>query len=188
MEAITAYILAGGKSLRMGSDKAFARFEGRTLLQRALDTARLLTPDCRIVGARGKFEAFGHVVEDVYADRGPLGGIDAALKNTATDLNLVLAVDMPYVSSEFLLYLAREAQGSGALLAVPRTSDGWQPLCAVFRKGFGSLADAALRDGRNAVHTLLENSAPRVIDEVELGRAGFSAGMFRNLNAPADLM
>ncbi len=187
METITAYILAGGKSLRMGSDKAFALLEGRTLLQRALDTVRRVAPECRIVGAREKFEAFGGVVEDVYPDRGPLGGIDAALKDTATELNLILAVDLPYVSHELLTYLVQEARASTALATLPRTSDGWQPLCAVYRQGFGTLADAALVEGRNAVHSLVEASAPRVIGEAELERAGFPAGMFRNVNEPGGL-
>ena len=171
----------------MGSDKAFALWEGRTLLQRALETVRQVTAQCRIVGTREKFAHFGQVVEDVYPDRGPLGGIDAALKDSVTDLNLVLAVDLPYVSSDFLLYLVKQARSSTALMTLPRTSDGWQPLCAVYRKRFGEVADGALREGRNAVHTLVENSAPRVIDEVELRVKNFSVGMFRNVNAPADL-
>ena len=118
---VTAYVLAGGKSLRMGSDKAFALLEGRTLLQRALETVRLVAPECRIVGTREKFAHFGQVVQDVYPDRGPLGGIDAALKDSGTDLNLVLAVDLPYVSSELLLYLVQQAQSSTALVTLPRT-------------------------------------------------------------------
>jgi molybdopterin-guanine dinucleotide biosynthesis protein A len=187
MEGKTAYVLAGGKSLRMGSDKAFAVYEGRTLLQRALDAIGKVTPDCRIVGTRGKFEVFGRVVEDVYPDRGPLGGIDAALKDTATDLNLILAVDLPHVSSELLFYLVQEAHASTAMVTLPRTLDGWQPLCAVYRKGFGLLTDAALREGRNAVHTLIETCAPRVIDEAELQAAKFSARVFRNVNTSADL-
>jgi len=185
---VTAYVLAGGRSLRMGSDKAFVLLEGRTLLQRALETVRLVTPECRIVGTREKFAAFGQVVEDVYPDRGPLGGIDAALKDTLTDLNLILAVDLPYVSHELLTYLVQEARASTALATLPRTSDGWQPLCAVYRHGFGTLADAALAEGRNAVHSLVEASAPRVIGDAELERAGFSVGMFRNVNEPADLV
>ena len=63
---VAAFILAGGKSTRMGTDKAFVVLEGRMLLARALDAARALTSDVRIVGEAAKFAAFAPVVEDVF--------------------------------------------------------------------------------------------------------------------------
>jgi molybdopterin-guanine dinucleotide biosynthesis protein A len=187
MSSVTAFILAGGKSSRMGRDKAFVSWEGRTLLERALELAGQITPNLRIVGARAKFEKLGEVVEDIYPGRGPLGGIHAALCATSTDLNLVLAVDLPCVTPALLQYLVDEAQNSQALVAVPRLAEGWQPLCAVYRKGFATVAESALREGRNAVHALLESGAPRVFDEAELKQAGFQVRMFRNINTEMDL-
>jgi molybdopterin-guanine dinucleotide biosynthesis protein A len=99
---LTAYVLAGGKSTRMGSDKAFLEFGGKALLERALHTLRRLTPEVMIVGERTKFAQFGPVVEDVFRRRGPLGAIHAALTVSATDLNLMMAVDLPFVESRFL--------------------------------------------------------------------------------------
>jgi molybdopterin-guanine dinucleotide biosynthesis protein A len=187
MSSVTAFILAGGKSSRMGRDKAFVPWEGHTLLERALELVGQITPNLRIVGARSKFEKLGEVVEDIYPGRGPLGGIHAALCATSTDLNLVLAVDLPYVTKALLQYLVDQAQNSQALVAVPRLADGWQPLCAVYRKGFATIAESALREGRNAVHSLLESGTPRVFDEAELTQAGFQARMFRNINTTMDL-
>lgn len=69
---VAAFVLAGGKSTRMGSDKAFVMLEGRTLLARALDLARTVTGDVRIVGSVEKFAAFAPVVEDVFRECGPL--------------------------------------------------------------------------------------------------------------------
>ena len=188
MEAISAFVLAGGKSLRMGSDKAFAQLEDRTLLQRALDTASQVAQNVTIVGAHGKFAVFGRVVEDVYPNRGPLSGIHAALQSSATEFNLILAVDLPHVTPELLRYLINQAQATPAPVTLPRTSDGWQPLCAVYRKEFAEIADSALRQNQNAIHTLVENSVPRVIDELELHHAGFSPKLFRNINTPSDLL
>jgi len=91
MPEVTAFILAGGKSTRMGVDKAFAGLDGRTLLARALQLARSVASDVRIVGNKAKFARFGPVVEDMFPNCGPLGGIHAALRASATDLNLVLA-------------------------------------------------------------------------------------------------
>jgi molybdopterin-guanine dinucleotide biosynthesis protein A len=95
---VAMFILAGGKSTRMGTDKAFITLDGQTLLARALAVARLVTADVRIVGDAAKFEAFAPVVEDVFRECGPLGGIHAGLRASATELNLMLAVDLPFVS------------------------------------------------------------------------------------------
>src|SRR6266700_1605913 len=187
MSSVTAFILAGGKSTRMGRDKAFVRWEGQMLLERALEVVGQVTPNVRIVGARAKFEKYGTVVEDIYPERGPLGGIHAALRATGTELNLVLAVDLPHVTPALLEYLVVQAQNSSAAAVVPRFSEGWQPLCAVYRKDFADIAERALREGQNAVHSLLESGAPRVLDEEELEKAGFSRRMFRNINTSLDL-
>src|SRR5262249_12462932 len=77
--SLAAFIVAGGKSTRMGADKAFVVFDGLTLLDRMLDLARSATTDVHIVGDPAKFRDFAPVVEDVYRECGPLGGIHAAL-------------------------------------------------------------------------------------------------------------
>jgi molybdopterin-guanine dinucleotide biosynthesis protein A len=192
MTGVTAFILAGGKSTRMGRDKAFLPWEGRPLLERALEAARTVTADVRIVGAREKFEQYGDVVEDIYPERGPLGGIHAALRTTATDLNLVLAVDLPFVTPGLLSYLIERVQDvpnqdAPLMVTVPRLSAGWEPLCAVYPKQFVEAAEEALREGRNAIHPLLDRMAVRTIDEGELIEAGFSVQMFRNINTIMDL-
>src|SRR5437899_1580697 len=94
---ITAFVLAGGKSIRMGRDKAFLQLGDRTLLLRALDLASTVAAEVRIVGDATKLAAFGPVVEDVYRERGPLAAIHAALLSTTTELNLMLAVDLPFL-------------------------------------------------------------------------------------------
>src|SRR6202041_714096 len=109
---VAAFILAGGKSARMGSDKAFVMLDGRTLLERALELAPSVTKDVRVVGGAEKFAAFAPVVEDVFRECGPLGGIHAALRASAAELNLMLAVDVPFVPAELLRYLVARARGS----------------------------------------------------------------------------
>jgi molybdopterin-guanine dinucleotide biosynthesis protein A len=184
---VTAFILAGGKSSRMGSDKAFLRLEDETLLSRALTVARSVAAQVRIVGEPKKFGDFGRVVEDVYRDRGPLGGIHGALSTSATELNLVLAVDLPFVLPELLTYLLVRARASGALVTVARAGGGLQPLCAVYRRGFAEVAEQSLREGKNKIDSLFTKVQTCVIEEDELVRAGFTAEMFRNLNTPDEL-
>lgn len=171
----------------MGRDKAFVPFGSETLLSRALKLASAVAERVSIVGEVDKFAAFASVVTDVYPDRGPLGGIHAALSATSTEQNLVLAVDLPFVEQRFLEYLIEEAQKSAAVVTVPHAGGGFQPLCAIYRLEFRDLAEEALRNGRNKIDPLFAKINPRIVAEEELVREGFSAEMFRNLNTPQDL-
>jgi len=185
---VTISILAGGKSTRMGADKAFVEFQGRTLLARSLELARSVSADVRIVGSRDKFALFAPVVEDEFRDCGPLGGIHAALRASQADINLILAVDMPFLSRAFLEYLIEQARGApDAIVVVPRCDGGSQPLCAIYRREFAAAAENALRAGQNKIDLLFEMVHTRVITQSELESAGFTSNMFRNLNTPEEL-
>jgi len=166
----------------MGADKAMLEVAGQTLLQRTLELARAVAEDVRIVGVREKFGEFAPVVEDKYPDRGPLGGIHAALASTGSDFNLILAVDLPFLEKRFLQQLVTEALASGAVVTVPRAGGGLQPLCAVYRREFAALAEQALAAGRNKIDTLYARTTLRIIEEDELARFAFSPAMFDNLN------
>ena len=184
---VAAFILAGGHSSRMGEDKAFVMWDGRTLLARALELARSVTDDVRVVGDAAKFGTFAPVVEDVFRGCGPLGGIHAALGASDAELNLMLAVDMPLVTLQLLRYLIERARSSDTSVTVARCGDGWQPLCAVYRRSFADVAESALREGRYKIDRLFSSESTRAIEEKELTEAGFSEGMFRNLNTPEQL-
>lgn len=184
---VTAFVLAGGKSSRMGSDKAFVQLGDETLLAKALKVARSVTEEIRIVGDPGKFSAFGRVVEDVYRDQGPMGGIHAALSGSSTDLNLILAVDLPFVEANFLRFLLSRARQSGAMVTLPRAAQHLQPLSAIYQRAFAAVADESLRNGKNKIDPLFARVQTCVIEEAELMRAGFSPAIFRNLNTPDDL-
>jgi molybdopterin-guanine dinucleotide biosynthesis protein A len=184
---VTAFILAGGNSTRMGTDKAFVMLDGRTLLARALDVCRTITSQVRIAGDRNKFAPFAPVVEDVFPGCGPLAGIHAALRASQTDWNVVLAVDLPFVSSALLHFLVAQARDGGAVVTVPRLGKGWQPLCAVYRRAFADVAETALHAGRFKIDALFDQALTRPVEEVALRSAGFSSEAFRNLNTPEEL-
>jgi molybdenum cofactor guanylyltransferase len=184
---VTAFILAGGKSLRMGVDKAFVRLDGQTLLARMLDVATAVTADVHIVGAASKFAAFAPVVEDVFQGCGPLAAIHAALSSSTAELNLMLAVDVPFVTPPLLKFLLARAAQSKAIVTVPRTNGRWQPLCAVYRREFGGLADSALSQRRYKIDALFDPVWTLTVEEEELATSGFGADMFRNLNTPKDV-
>jgi molybdopterin-guanine dinucleotide biosynthesis protein A len=183
-----AFVLAGGQSTRMGADKAFMQLEGRTLLGHALALAKSVTSDVRIVGSPEKFAAFGEVVEDEFPQHGPLAGIHAALRASSSELNLMLAVDMPFVEVPFLEYLFQEAaRRQSVMVTIPRAAGAWQTLCAVYRKPFADLAEQALRQGKNKIDPLFRDIEMRIVDEHELTEQNFSPEMFRNLNTLEEL-
>ncbi|HWH56429.1 MAG TPA: molybdenum cofactor guanylyltransferase [Terriglobales bacterium] len=186
MERVTAFVLAGGKSSRMGQDKAFLEFQGPTLLENALELGRGVADELRIVGDPAKFSKFGTVVEDIYSDRGPLGGIHAALNSSEADLNLIIAVDLPLLQTRFLEFLIASAVQSGAIVTVPRVGRHFEPLCAVYRKEFLLSAEQALVAGRNKIDAVFTGLPVHVVDELELAERGFWPGMFRNVNTPED--
>jgi|SRR5450432_34011 len=193
-ERVAAFVLAGGKSSRMGRDKATLPWRGQTLLERALEATRAVASVTHIVGAAARFGLCGSVVEDIFPGRGPLGGIHAALRATDRELNLILAVDLPFVTPALLAHLIQRAQEAPQMAVVPRLKTGWEPLCAVYRKEFLTIADGALGRGQNAIHPLLEDAIQGdarlgilAIDEQELANFGFSSRMFRNVNTATDL-
>jgi molybdopterin-guanine dinucleotide biosynthesis protein A len=171
----------------MGIDKAFLNFGGRTLLERATGLMGDVCSEVGINGDRVKLAEYGDVIEDVYPGCGPLAGIHAALLHSSAELNLILAVDMPFVTRELLEFLFVAANECEATVVVPRTAAGFQPLCAVYRRDFGAAAEGALRAGKYKIDRLFPSVAVRVVEEDELTRAGFSEQMFFNVNTADDL-
>jgi molybdopterin-guanine dinucleotide biosynthesis protein A len=182
VEGVTVFILAGGRSSRMGSDKALLSFGGRTLLERALQTAAVVAQKIVIVGPKERYAAFGDVTEDIYAGCGPLGGIHAALAASNTDLNLILSVDMPLMTSSFLAWLLQKTQAAEDLIVVPDARGGLQPLCAVYRRQVRGIAEQALRNGDYKIGKLFALVPTCYLSEQEIMESGFSTTIFSNVN------
>jgi molybdenum cofactor guanylyltransferase len=180
----TAFILAGGKSSRMGEDKAFLRLGGRTLLEIAQGLAAEVCSNIVVVGDRARFGPAA--IEDIYPGSGPLGGIHAALSATKSDLNLVVAVDTPFLEPKFLRWILHRAATTHAIVTVPRLAAGFQPLCAVYRRSFKIFAEGALKAGKFKIDSLYEKVRTYPITDAELNHLAFDSRMFDNLNTRAE--
>ena len=148
----SAVILAGGKSSRMGRDKAFLEISGQTLLARQIQTARAAGAMEIFISGRADadYSAFGcGVLKDNYPDGGPLAGIEAALAAATHPLLLVLAVDLPEMNAEFLRQLSTNCKPNTGV--VPRIGDELEPLAAFYPKAAQSLAATFLGKYSNAV-------------------------------------
>lgn len=135
------YVLAGGKSSRMGTDKAFLKIGEKTFIENAVE---ILKPNCQKVTLvlnnsqtdfAEKLPFQIPKIFDIYENRGALGGIHAALKDCKTEFAVILAVDLPFVTSDVIAKLYKIISLEEEISAVvPRQSDErLQPLCAIYR-------------------------------------------------------
>jgi molybdopterin-guanine dinucleotide biosynthesis protein A len=184
---MTGFVLAGGKSSRMGTDKAALSLNGRTLLEHALAAIRPVCEPVFIVGPRTLYGGFGPGYEDIVPDCGPLGGVHSALTHSQTELNLIIAVDTPFLIPELLRYLAERAVDASCMIVAPRIAGYVQPLCAVYSRTFLPIAAAAIQVGKYKLAPLFPPEKTLVITEAELERFAFTPDMFENLNTPEDM-
>lgn len=202
-EPATGIVLAGGRSRRMGVDKAFIALAGRPLVAWVLDALAAVTAHRVIVTHDDdpRFERFGvPVVVDRLPARCPLSGLHAGLSAAPTDLCLVAACDLPLVQPALLALLA-EAIGP-ALAAVPDAgptplppvvpaadvgAGGLQPLLAAYRRGCAPAIERLLADGP-APAALLAGAVPSVIVPPARWQAADPDGRsFVNVNTMSDL-
>ncbi|HZS26927.1 MAG TPA: molybdenum cofactor guanylyltransferase [Candidatus Angelobacter sp.] len=184
---VSGFVLAGGKSTRMGQDKATLTLNGRTLLEHALVALRQVCCDVSILGKYELYGTLAPVYEDIYPGCGPLGGIHTALSNAQTPYSLIIAVDTPFLMPEFLSYLAERAIASDAVVITPEIDDYTQPLSTVYSLDFLPIAEKAIKAGNYKIVPLFPRDQTLVIKEAELRRFAFSAEMFENLNTPEDM-
>jgi molybdopterin-guanine dinucleotide biosynthesis protein A len=185
------FVLAGGKSSRMKTDKAYLEFGGETFLTHA---ARTLAPVCegrvKIILNRNQTapENFEYICDE-FAERGALGGIHAGLKNCRTVWAIILAVDLPFVSSaaiQKLIQIALETNEFSAIVPVQR--DGrLQPLCAVYRVNdcLPKLENLLNKTSSASVKDFLQLVPTRRIEQIEL-TTDAGEDLFFNVNRPAD--
>lgn len=183
----TGFVLAGGLSSRMGTNKALLELNGATLVERTRNLLARLCGRVCILGAADLYGGLGECFPDIYPGCGPLAGIHAALLNTKTRLNLITAVDTPFLTEDFLSYML-ESAGSrpSAAVTVPRIAGYVQPLCAVYTPDFLPVAEAALMDGRYKIVPLFSEVETLALAEEQLAPFALQSGMFDNLNTPED--
>jgi len=185
--SLSAALLAGGESRRMGRDKATQIFRGRPLWQRQLETLQCVKANEIFVSAK-RDPAWRPDRVDFVADanpsRGPLSGIAAVLSHSASDHLLVLAIDMPFMTGEYLDRLIRQIRpGRGV---VPMIEDRAEPLAAIYPRACGSEMQAMLGGLDFSLQSVIRNLV--ATDQLLLVPVSPSeTALFRNLNEPSDL-
>jgi molybdopterin-guanine dinucleotide biosynthesis protein A len=186
-DEVAGFVLAGGRSSRMGRDKALLEIGGQPLVVRAARCLEPLVASVTIIGPAEIFQPLGYpTLADVQAGLGPLGGILTALRHTDRSWNFLLACDMPYVHRDWLAFLIGRALQSFADVILPESDAGPEPLCSLCN-----------RRGAPAIETAIAGGVRKVTDalgilKVERISAGESKPfdseglLFQNLNSMAD--
>ena len=165
---IGGYVLAGGKSSRMGRDKALVELAGKPLVLRAVLKLRRICADVAIAGGDASLDMFAPVVVDIHPGCGPLSGIEAALAHSTHDWNLFLPIDMPLMPSAVLetCFVGVALKTLPALAAIVHTVDGRdQPLCAIYHRALLPFIQEALAAGRYKLMPVVREAARRLAVE-----------------------
>ena len=197
---IEGFVLAGGRSQRMGRDKALIEVEGQPLVLVALEKLRTVSRKQRIAGTRPDLAAFAPVIDDLHAGCGPLSGMEAALRATDSDLNIFMAVDVPFLPVEFLQWMMARAVLTQALATIPTVLAYPQPLCAVYHQDLCPAITRALeRQEYKVMRVILEagEALRRPVDLFSMEAVCPTQRRwpahspvhrwFQNLNSPEDL-
>lgn len=184
LEEISAIILAGGKSSRMGEDKGLVSFRGNMLVEHVIDVLKKITDSIIIVAANPEYKKLGyHCFEDELKDKGPLGGIYTGLLNSATQKNLFVGCDMPYLSENLLSSLIN-SRGEEDVLLTEHEGKA-EPLCSVYDRNCITHIRPLLEQNQLKITDALAGLKTRVISFDK--EDWFRGNEFANINSIEEL-
>jgi molybdopterin-guanine dinucleotide biosynthesis protein A len=187
-------VLAGGRSSRMGlnKDKGHMQFKGTSLIGYVLNNIMSIKGVTRrniiIVGPKEKYP--GHqftVVEDLYPQKGPLGGIFSGLQYSKTVYNLVIGYDMPFIEPKLVEYMLNQSKGYD--LVIPTYGQElYEPLCAIYSKNCLKVMERSLKNNILAVRNIFSFCKIRWIIEEEIRMFDPELHSFFNINVQSDFI
>ena len=180
--AITAYILAGGKSQRMGTDKGFLEWKGKTFVTHIIEAlAPVVGNNIVLVTSDERYDTLGITrISDIVANKGPLGGIYTALKHATTKRNLILSVDVPVISSELLQWLV-DAHSDAYQMTQVQVDEKSCPLVAVYDRSVRILLPEFLSANQLKVRKFVEELTHQTLSVPEKWST-----QLQNINTPEE--
>ncbi|HEY3038693.1 MAG TPA: molybdenum cofactor guanylyltransferase [Pyrinomonadaceae bacterium] len=189
MDSVAGFILTGGKSRRMGTDKSRLMLEGQSFVERIAGELSAVTSSVTVVGnftATPESTINLPTVADVYPQWGALGGVHAALSACAAVWALIVACDFPFVTRELFARLMSFREDLDAVAPIQR--DGIpQPLCALYRvQPCLRRATELIKSGERKPVALLQSVQTRWVSFAELSSVRGAESFFDNINTPED--
>jgi molybdopterin-guanine dinucleotide biosynthesis protein A len=185
-------ILAGGRGLRFGQQKASVQLNNETLIQRTVSGLRFLDSEIIVVIAEGqkppRITDYPRlkIVTDAYTGKGPLVGIYTGLIASNSPHNLVVACDMPLLNRDLLRYMLELAEGHDVV--IPRMGTLIEPLHAVYSKECIGVVEQMLAEEILKIEQILNRVKVRYVEVGEIDRFDPEHRSFFNINTRADLM
>lgn len=182
----SGFITAGGRSSRMGTDKAWLQIDGQPLIKRVIAALAPVTTEVAIIANGDGYEVLTlPVFSDVHVGIGPLEAIRTALANTRTSRVVLVACDLPFVTSELFEFLLRIPESSRAV--IPKGADGkLEPLCAIYCRQLLPLATQLIESGERKVRALFDQVPTRFVEFEEIRHLTHSHLFFENINTLED--
>ena len=184
---ITGFVLAGGKSSRMGYDKGLINVGESTLIQSAVNLMKAFTTNVYILAPTEKYKNIGvPCIADKIDSRGPLSALYTGLISSRTQINIFLACDMPKMRLEFIKYLVKKSSQHDAVLM--KFDDGnVEPLCSIYKKSCLTIIKSNFEHNQYKLSKLLAELNVAYISEKNLNYLGLDRSIFTNINTPEDL-
>jgi len=178
--------MAGGKSRRMGQDKAWVELEGRPIVARVIDVLREVADEVFIVANDPRFAALGlRVVPDRFPEGGALGGIATGVGAAVHDRVLIAACDMPFLRADLWRVLIAQSEGADAV--VPKVGGEYETLHALYTKACLGPMERALASGRMRVISFFPEVRVREVAEADLRAVDPELRSLTNVNTPEEL-
>lgn len=185
IDNVTGVILAGGKSSRMGCNKALLDYHGEPLIASIYKTlARIFSKVMVVTNTPAEYEFLRCVkIPDVFAEKGSLAGIHAALQAASTERIFVVACDMPHLDEKLIRHLVGI---QGAAVVVPRSETGFEPLHAVYSKEALPAFTGALQAEKMKIFDLFEQVGVKIVPPEEIAAISADFSSFDNMNTPEE--
>ena len=180
---ISGFILAGGLSTRMGSDKALLKISGEPLLGRMITIIRPFCQNVAISGMKDDYLVFNtEMVADCLAGIGPISGIYSSLKFSNSDWNLLVSVDVPFLNAELLELLISNMDDFDCI--IPKHDSGLEPLVGLYHKNVLPVVENMIKHEDYKLMNLLSKLNACYLDCNFLIKK--NPRLFMNLNRPED--
>jgi molybdenum cofactor guanylyltransferase len=185
---MTGVILSGGKSIRMGKNKAFIQVEGVPIIERIHNLFRELFQEVIIVtNEKDLFSNFdSKIFSDLIPGKGALGGLYTGIVFSSFDYSFCVACDMPFIKKSLVKYLIENVANEDVI--VPRTKDGLQPLHAIYSKSCVGPIKKSIEEGKSKIIDIYDQVNVKIIDEKHFLCFDPRRESFINVNTPEELV